>query len=93
MVLWGKKGDEVIPRHPKLDTHERQVLNQFYKKPMAAVITMLARSSLPISSKVETAASDFMRRRKRTIAYLGRSKFMEILKSYMDNHAEIEKSL
>lgn len=58
-------GDQKIPGiHPT--TKEPQVLYRFYKKPMAATLTMLSRTALSSQCKVSTATSEIIKRINRT---------------------------
>ena len=64
-----KGAEEIIPGRQETDQH-KQVMYKFYKKPMAATLTMLARSPLPENSKVFTASSEIQRRLKRSSLHL-----------------------
>ena len=63
-----ERAGEVIPGFPSTDTGVRQVMYSFYKKPMAARLTMLAKSALNNKTKVATVSAETLRRLKRTTA-------------------------
>ena len=80
-----ERAGEVIPGRP--DVVQQQVMYSFYKKPMAARLTMLSRSALSNNSKVATVSAEVVRRLKRTSTAISRTKYEEILMGYMDDLA------
>ena len=74
--------DELIPG---VTSKHRQVLYKFYKKPMAAKLTMLARSALPSNCKVANASAEIQRRLKRMSTAISQEVVEEIIATYMDD--------
>ena len=81
------KQGETVPGRQRSPSQHRQVLYRFYKKPMAATLTMLARSAIPEGSKVATVSAEIIRRLKRTSTFLGTGVFEQIIRKYMDDLA------
>ena len=81
----GQRPDEVIPgrRHAE----QKRIMYSFYKKPMAAKLTMLSRSALSSNCKVATASAEVLRRLKRTSTAISKDRYEEILMEYMDDLA------
>ena len=83
---WYEGGEE---KHDKLipgvSNNDRQVLYQFYKKPMSSRLTMLARSALSNNWKVSTASAEVLRRLKRTSTALNQETAEKIIMDYMDD--------
>ena len=82
----GHHSEEIIPGRQETD-QTKQVMYKFYKKPMAATLTMLARSALPENCKVSTASSKIQRRLKRSSLHLSGAEVEETLAKYMDDLA------
>ena len=71
--------DEEVPGKLMEDQVEyNTVLYKFYKKPMAAKLTTLARSAAPERSKVATAVAEVLRRWKNTSTLISRREFEEV---------------
>ena len=80
-------GDEAPGDNGDMGTSkvEYTVLYKFYKKPMAAILTTLARSAAPESSKVSTATAEVIRRWKNTSTLLSKEEFERITLDYSDD--------
>ena len=52
---------------------------------MAAVLTLLNRSAIPVSTKVSTVSAQILRRIKRTSPAVPYPKIKKILKDYLDD--------
>ena len=83
----GADGYGPIPGRQRSAVNQKQVMYKFYKKPMAATLTMLARSAIAEGTKVATASAELLRRLKRTSTYLGTETVEDILMKYMDDLA------
>ena len=81
----GEGGAREEPGKPETHFPRRPTLKyEFYKKPMASSWGILSRSACPESTKVATAASEFVRRWKTTSTTHSKAKFEEITKCYAD---------
>ena len=81
------QGMESPGKQWKLSLQKPTVLYEFYKKPVAAKLTILQRSAMPERMKISTMTAEVLRRLKCTSLGVGRAKQERILKEFMNDLA------